>query len=271
MARAYLASGGVGGFTIPSMIRSGGFDAHQNPRPELILKVNRKTKETAEEKKGTPYDMADLEKIFKDKPEQLENVLSTAPTFVHPQRGCKMWVVEDFNFSDVSKTENSEICMRELSQVDEKAIAAVKKQKTANSIEPLNTAQKGTVEKLLATLKEAETQGKSITDQLLGDKFLMSFIPQVVQEEMQESVSNVVAQVALVAEALQESWTGNFKKVVDESGHVKKKYDAALKKSDVRKSRGRGQAMTRQALSDRPKCGGFDPACLQRTHRQKGA
>ena len=90
-------------------------------------------------REGDAYDSEDLEKEFGHKPTQLEALKRNCPTFVHPQRECTMYVVDNIKTHAENEQRNEHKHERRIEQRNDKFKKATKipkdqrGQKTANA------------------------------------------------------------------------------------------------------------------------------------------
>ena len=185
--------------------------------------------------KGTPYDEIDLGKLFEGKPEQLQHVKDHAETFVHPQRGCKMWIVDDISIERSDATETTTTRKRELAQCEANAVPAAKKVKSepVSKEQPLNEAQRKRLVKIAQALTECDQNFIKMTAQLEGDAFLANFMPDVVKDKLAEAGAGIVGNRALVEEALKEGWVGKFQEVARGATEARTLFDEAHKSCSV--------------------------------------
>ena len=166
-------------------------------------------------------DEIDLKANYENKPEQLQAIMQSAETRMHPVRKVKLYA--DVTFS--SKRSASHVVETELKRkcTSYETLKAPKKSKkdknefaeeeakgrAAQKSKPITKAQKAQLVKLeqrLGKIKDDWSQHEQHSD----DDFLKGFLPEPLVHAARKAIAEVDACMAEVPIVLTEGWLGNF-------------------------------------------------------------
>ena len=115
---------------------------------------------------GDFLDKMELEEKYKQRPEQLESIIQNAPSFLHPDRGCQVWLDRAYNLSEAHtnvKEEVERMTMSGETKVKRRKTEKEKKEKSEKREKekvdkPLSQPQIKKVESMKAKLDKARTK-----------------------------------------------------------------------------------------------------------------
>ncbi len=191
-------------------------------------------------RKAVYLDAPDLAEKYKNKPDQLANVKSNAPSFEDPVRGVKLYK-DSVHFTEDEEGAGVQTCTKRSVQGAEKGVKTKKPKpepkaepKAAPSDEkPLTATQRARLERLKGFLqKEVE----ALTD-LLGssckEEKLIQWVPKPAMAKAEMLIPKANCAVAEIVLALGEEWAGKCAEVVGNATEARKEVQQATRSLQV--------------------------------------
>ena len=216
------------------------FNDHNNDSNETLKKhLETLTVETDKEslmkqfaQKSAWLDDADLQKKYKDKPDQLQAVKQNATTMEHPTRKVTLYEDIEFVANNEETTEQGNEKKRQLTT--EETVAAHKKaarqmEKAPPGPKAPTDAQKTQMQRALEKADKLEVDLHSGIEQCKGVE-VASFIPKPVVDRATRALLELKAAKSQVELALESGWTGNAKVVMTELQDKRKDAIEMIKK-----------------------------------------
>ena len=186
----------------------------------VTTQVERDTTKDTDDANIDWVDEEDLCTRYKDKPSQLNAILETAETRMHPTRKVKLYADITYN-SQHSKShevqgENKRQCT---STEIVKGAKKPKKVKDGDALQeapkgkPLSTGQRAKLVKLEQKMEQIKDDWNQ-QQQHANDDVLQSFFPKPLMEAAQKAMADVDACIAEVPVVLTDRWEGDFKGVL---------------------------------------------------------
>ena len=210
------------------------FNDHNNDSNETLKKhLETLSIETDKEslmkqfaQKSAWLDEADLQKKYKDKPDQLQAVKQNATTMEHPTRKVTLYEDIEFLANIEETTEQSNEKKRQLTT--EETVAAPKKAARQRPWRPTD-AQKTQMQRALEKADKLEVDLHNGIEQCKGVE-VASFIPKPVVDRATRALLELKAAKSQVELALESGWTGNAKVVMTELQDKRKDAIEMIKK-----------------------------------------
>ena len=171
-------------------------------------------------------DEIDLKATYENKPEQLQAIMQSAETRMHPVRNVKLYADVTFSSKHSAGHEVETELKRKCTSTE--IVKAPKKSKkdknefaeeeakgrAAQKSKPITKAQKAKLVKLdqrLGKIKDDWSQHEQHSD----DDFLQGFLPKPLVDAARKAIADVDACMAEVPVVLTEGWLGNFRAVAE--------------------------------------------------------
>lgn len=216
------------------------FNDHNNDSNETLKKhLETLTVETDKEslkkqfaQKSAWLDEADLQKKYKDKPDQLQAVKQNATTMEHPTRKVTLYEDIEFVANNEETTEQGNEKKRQLTTEETVAApkkAARQKEKAPPGPKAPTDAQKTQMQRALEKANKLEVDLHSGIEQCKGEE-VASFIPKPVVDRATRALLELKAAKSQVELALESGWTGNAKVVMTDLQDKRKDAIEMIKK-----------------------------------------
>ena len=188
----------------------------------VTTQVEKETVLDLDEKACEWLDEIDLKANYENKPEQLQAIMQSAETRMHPVRNVKLYADVTFSSKHSASHEVETELKRKCTSTEiVKAPKKSKKDKNEAAAEevvpkgkPITKGQKAKLVKLEQRLGQIKDDW-SQQQQHSGDDFLQGFLPKPLVDAARKAIADVDACMAEVPVVLTEGWLGNFRAVAE--------------------------------------------------------